>query len=233
MQNLKLRQPFLLATMLFLFFTNSMAQYKTYRLNAEGDTLNAIDQKDRKQGKWVIKVEPLRGEPGYEEEGIFKNNNKEGIWRKYSLQGDIIAVEVYKLGGKDGIQQYYTYLGDLIREESWRGYDPNAPYDTIPVYGEGNNEVIDYKIVKAEQYSVRHGEWKYYDPSNGRLVKVETYDRGHLETPGTDNSKKPVVTAAPGEKKKEVEKTPEMLEWEKKNKGKKKVVRDGRTSMGG
>ena len=182
-----------------------------------------------KQGKWVIHVEPLRGEPGYEEEGIFKNNNKEGIWRKYSLQGDIIAVELYKRGGKDGIQQYYTYLGDLIREESWRGYDPDAPYDTIAVYGEGNNEIIEYKIVKAEQYSVKHGEWKYYDAGSGRLVKVEKYERGHLETPN-DNKK---TVAAPPAKKKEVEKTPEMLEWEKKNKGKKNVVRDGRTYSGG
>ncbi len=231
MQILKIRQLFLLTAMLFLFFTNGMAQYKSYKLNAEGDTLNAVDKKDMKQGKWVMHVDPLRGEPGYEEEGIYKNNNKEGIWRKYSLQGDIIAVEVYKLGGKDGIQQYYTYLGDLIREESWRGYDPEAPYDTIAVYGEGNNEIIDYKIVKAEQYSVRHGEWKYFEAGSGRLVKVEKYERGHLETPG--DNKKTVVTAAPSEKKKEVQKTPEMLEWEKKNKGKKKVVRDGRTTAGG
>ena len=229
MQILKIRQLLVLTIMQFLFFTNGMAQYKSYKLNAEGDTLNAIDNKDRKQGKWVLHVEPLRGEPGYEEEGIFKNNNKEGFWRKYSLQGDIIAVEFYKLGGKDGLQQYYTYLGDLIREESWRGYDPDAPYDTIAVYGEGNNEIIDYKIVKADQYSVRHGEWKYYDAGTGRLVKVEKYDRGHLETPN-DNKK---TVAAPPAKKKEVEKTPEMLEWEKKNKGKKNVVRDGRTYSGG
>ena len=230
MQILKIRYLFLLATILLLFYTSGMAQYKTYKLNAEGDTLNAIDKKDMKQGKWVLHVEPLRGEPGYEEEGLFKNNNKEGIWRKYSLQGDIIAVELYKRGGKDGIQQYYTYLGDLIREESWRGYDPDAPYDTIAVYGEGNNEIIDYKIVKADQYSVRHGEWKYFDAGTGRLVKVEKYERGHLETP---NDNKKTVVAAPAEKKKEVKKTPEMLEWEKKNKGKKNVVRDGRTYSGG
>ncbi|MBK6635504.1 MAG: hypothetical protein IPG38_15490 [Chitinophagaceae bacterium] len=132
------------------------------------------------------------------------------------------------MGGKDGIQQYYTYLGDLIREESWRGYNPDAPYDTIAVYGEGNNEIIDYKIEKAEQYSVRHGDWKYFDAGTGRLVKVETYERGHLQTPGA-----PKTVAAPAEKKKEIEKTPEMLDWEKKNKGKKKVLRDGRTYSGG
>ena len=229
MQILKIRQLLLLTIIQFLFFMNGVAQYKSYKLNAERDTINAVDMNDMKQGKWVIHVEPLRGEPGYETEGIFKDNNKEGIWRHYSLEGDIIAVEFYKLGGKDGVQQYYTYLGDLIREESWRAYDPEAPYDTVAVYGEGNNEIIDYKITKAEQYSVRHGEWKYFDAGTGRLMKVEKYIRGHLEKPG-DNSK---TVVAPVEKKKEVEKTPEMIEWEKKNKGKKKVVRDGRTYSGG
>lgn len=229
MRILKIRQLFILTIMQFLFLMNGMAQYKTYQLNAAGDTLNAIDKNDKKQGKWVLRIEPLRGEPGYEEEGLFKNGNKEGIWRKYSLVGDIIAVEDYKLGGKHGVQQYYTYLGDLIREESWKGYDPDAPYDTIAVYGEGNNEIIDFKIVKADQYSVKHGEWKYYDAGTGRMVKLETYDRGHLVTPGGDKK----TAVAPATNKKEVEKTPEMLEWEKKNKGKKGVVRDGRTYSGG
>lgn len=229
MQILKIRQLLLFIIIQFLFLMSGMAQYKTFTLNADGDTLNAIDKNNLKQGKWVLHVEPLRGEPGYEEEGIFKNDKKEGMWRKYSLVGDIIAVEYYKFGGKDGIQQYYTYLGDLIREESWRGYDPDAPYDTIAVYGEGNNEIVDYKIIKAEQYSVKHGEWKYYEAGTGRLVKSEMYDHGHLETPG-DNAK---TVKAVTEKKKEVEKTPEMLEWEKKNKGKKKALRDGRTSSGG
>ncbi len=229
MQILKIRQLLLFPIFIFLFVMDGQAQYKSFKLNAEGDTLDAVDKNDKKQGKWLLHVEPLRGEPGYEEEGIFKNNNKEGIWRKYSLTGDIIAVEFYKLGGKDGVQQYYTYLGDLIREESWRGYDPDFPYDTVAVYGEGNNEIIDYKITKAEQYSVRHGEWKYYDAGSGRLMKAEMYERGRLVKPEDKNK----TVAAPAEKKKEVEKTPEMLEWEKKNKGKKKVVRDGRTYSGG
>ena len=229
MRILKIRQLLLFTIIQFLFLMNGLAQYKTFKISAEGDTLNAVDKNDMKQGKWVMHVEPVRGEPGYEEEGLFVKNNKEGMWRKYSLTGDIIAVEFYKLGGKNGVQQYYTYLGDLIREESWRGYDPEAPYDTVAVYGEGNNEIIDYKITKAEQYSVRHGEWKYYEAGNGRLVKVEKYLLGHLETPG-DNGK---TVVAPAAKKKEVEKTPEMIEWEKKNKGKKKVVRDGKTYSGG
>ncbi len=216
---------FLLIIIQFLFLMNGVAQYKSYKLNDKRDTINAVDKNNLKQGKWVIHIDELRGEPGYEEEGLFKNDKKEGIWRMYNLTGDIIGVENYKLGGKDGIQQYYTYLGDLYREESWRGYDPEAPYDTVAVYGTGSNEIVDYKIVKAEQYSVRHGEWRYYEPGSGRLVKSEKYDRGLLEKAGA----KAVAATAVETKPKKVEKTPEMLEWEKKNKGKKKVIRDGRT----
>ncbi|HRI24199.1 MAG TPA: hypothetical protein PLZ45_05960 [Ferruginibacter sp.] len=230
MQILKIRQLWLFAIIQIFFLMNGMAQYQSYKLSDTGDTLNAIDKNGLKQGKWVIHVDEVRGEPGYEEEGLFKNDKKEGVWRIYNLNSDLIAVENYKLGGKHGIQQYYTYLGELYREESWLGYDPDSPYDTVAIYGEGNNEIIDYKIVKAVQYSVKHGEWKYYDPkAGGRLIKSETYVRGHLETPGGMAGLVPQKTV---DKNKKAEKTPEMLEWEKKNKGKKNALRDGRTTGG-
>ena len=200
------------------------AQYKTFKISVKGDTINAIDNKGMKQGKWIIHVDALRGEPGYEEEGVFLNDKKEGLWRKYTLQGDITAIENYKFGGKDGLSQYFSPLGDLLREEHWRAYNPDAPYDTIPVYGTGNNEIISFKIVKAEQYSVKNGDWTFYDPSTGRILKIDKYDRGRLlEAPKSTE----VATEEPMKK----IKPKEVLEYEKKNSGKKKVrVRDGSTS---
>ena len=218
---LKVKKLVLLFVIIQFCYTAN-AQYKTYKISQKGDTLNAIDKKGLKQGKWVVHVDELRGEPGYEEEGIFINNKKEGTWRKYSLQGDIIAIENYKFGGKDGLSQYYTPMGEMIREENWRAYNPDTPYDTIAVYGTGSNEIISYKIVKAEQYSVKNGEWTYYDPSTGMIIKSEKYDRGHL-LPGQKTqtvTEEPIKMAKPAE----------VLEYEKKNSGKKKVrVRDGQT----
>jgi hypothetical protein len=225
MYQIKIQKLLVIALFMGLFLMKGFGQ--TFKLTEDGDTLNYTDAKKQKQGKWVIRVEPIRGNEGYEEEGIFKNDKKEGYWRQYNLQSDLIGVEQYKNGGKHGLQQYYTYLGDLLKEENWKGYDPDAPYDTIPVYGQGNNEIVDFKIVKAEQYSVKHGEWRWYEPG-GRLIKMEKYDRGFpLKDP---NAEKPIVKNDANTKKKEVPKTAEMLEWEKKNKGKKKVVRDGATS---
>lgn len=225
MKQLKIQKLSGIAILLFLITGNASAQYKEYKLNAKGDTINIVSKPGLKEGKWVIKVPELRGEPGYEEEGIFVKGQKEGYWRRYTTEGDLLAVESYKKGGKHGLQQYYTYVGELLREENWRGYDPESPYDTIPVYGTGSNEIVEFKIVKAEQYSVRQGEWRYFDPATGGILRTENWERNNLIQPGSTT---PSVAAGP---KKKPEKTAEMIEWELKNKGKKNAIRDGRTGL--
>jgi hypothetical protein len=214
----------------FIFLQQATAQLKSFKISERGDTINKIDKKNMKQGKWVLRTEELRGEPGFEEEGRYKDDAKEGIWRKYNLQGDPVGFETYLHGGKDGLQQYYSPLGELIREENWRGYNPDAPYDTIAVYGTGSNEIIDYKIVKASQYSVKHGIWKYYETVTGRLLKTEEWKGNNLVLPNTPKTEMAGGKSLGGVKK-VVAKTPEMLEWEKKNKGKKKAIRNGETGL--
>lgn len=212
------------AFQLFLFQAN--AQNKSFKISVKGDTINVVDHNGLKQGKWVVHVDPLRGEPGYEEEGVLVNDKKEGHWRKYDLQGDIISYENYKAGDKEGLSQYFTTLGDLVREENWRAYNPDEPYDTIPIYGTGSNEILSYKIVKAQPYSVKDGNWTYYDPSTGKIIKTEKYDRGYLL-----DQPKNSETVSDEPMKKIVPK--EVLEYQKKNSHKKKVkVRDGNTSGG-
>src|ERR1700744_2417505 len=147
----------LIALLFVLFAVNANAQYKSFKISANGDTINIVDSKGLKQSRWVNTVAPLRGEPGYDEEGEYKDDKKTGVLRLYNTTGDLVGVENYLFGGKDGIQQYFTFLGNLVREESWRGYNPNSPYDTVAVYGSGNGEITGYKIVKAEQYSVKDG----------------------------------------------------------------------------
>jgi len=206
------------------------AQYKSFQLTPKGDTINIVDDSSRKQGRWVISVGELRGEPGYEEEGVFKNDKKTGVWRKYNTTGDLIAFENYRMGGKDGIQQYFSFLGVLQKQEEWRGYNPDAPYDTIPVYGTGSNEIIEYKIVKAEQYSVPHGEWKYYNPQ-GNVIAIERYDRGQLiKDPPPKKSNAAELSNRPKDEK---IKPQEVLDYEKKYSKKKRnqMERIGKTSL--
>jgi antitoxin component YwqK of YwqJK toxin-antitoxin module len=164
----------------------------------------------------------LRGEPGYEAEGVFVNNRKEGPWRVYSLMGDLIGIENYRWGNKDGIAQYFNINGQLRLEQSWKALNPDKLYDTIQV--EDINKLNSYHevIVKNEGASLKHGTWKYYD-ENGAVIKMETYTLGKLESDGNTAAVEP-------EKPKKVPKPKEVLEFEKQKKGKKKIrYQDGST----
>jgi hypothetical protein len=209
----------------------SFAQCKTYFIGVKGDTLNCTDPGGLKQGKWVIKTPPLRGEPGFEEEGEFKDNKKEGYWRRYSEQGDILAIENYKYGYKNGISQYYSLQG-LIREESWRAVNPEYPYDTVRVYDLKNADKYDLRIVKVEGTSYKQGTWKYYDPQTGLITKTEDYIMDKKVDPftGRNQDAAAVTSDTSAVAKKKVDKPAEVLQYEKKNTNKKKIkVRDGAT----
>jgi hypothetical protein len=215
-------QRILYFTILVLLMSASKgySQWKSYIVSPKGDTLNCVDQNDKRQGRWVIHVDELRGEPGYEEEGVYKNNRKEGLWRVYALTGDIKGVEFYKWGLKDGVCQYFGMNGTLLREESWRAINPDKEYDTLQV--EDLDHLDHYKtvVVKNEGAAIKDGTWKYYDPSTGMVQREETYTVGKLEHPAAPQT---AATQAP----KTVAKPKEVLEFEKKI-GKKKVkVQDG------
>jgi hypothetical protein len=186
--------------------------------------------KSQKQGKWKIRIESLRGEPGYEEEGVFKNNQKEGPWRLYSLEGDFIGLENYRWGFKDGICRYYTIAG-LEREESWRAINPEIPYDTIDVPDVVDQYKIIRRVIKREGDAYKNGVWKYYRPGSLSLVKTENYDMDKLVIPKVEGAITTNVAKADTAKKATPKlKTKEILDFEKKNSGKKAFkVRDGRT----
>ncbi len=212
---------------LLLFFISgrSFAQLKDYTIGVKGDTLNATDAKGQKQGKWIVRYDAVRGEPGYEEEGQYIDNRREGTWRRYTLMSDLIAIENYRWGNKDGICQYFNGLGELLREESWRAINPDKIYDTLDVEDVNHPETYRTVIVKNEGAGVKHGTWKFYDPVRGTVVKTETYVVGKLETGNKD-----LTTTTESTEKKTISKPKEVLEFEKKNAGKKKVrVRDGST----
>lgn len=210
----------------------SGAQYQNYKIGIKGDTLNAVDMQGQKQGKWILKMPALRGEPGYEEEGVFKNDKKEGVWRRYSAMGDIIAVENYRWGHKDGLSQYFNMNGS-VRDESWRAINPDNPYDTVEVPDPVDKYKVTMVVVKVEGSSVKHGVWRYYDETSGRFQRAETYFLGKLDD--ANNKKKAEVlntvdSAMQVRKKLSDENKPkEIQEYEKKNSGKKNIkVREGR-----
>jgi antitoxin component YwqK of YwqJK toxin-antitoxin module len=229
---------YLLPLLLFVSLSAS-AQWKSYIVGIKGDTLNRVDMQGRKQGPWTVKVPELRGERGYEEEGYFTDDKKEGRWVRYSEQGDKLAVENYRWGQKDGRCEYYNNVEDLVRVESWRAIDPKNPYDTVAVTDPKNpNKILRFEIVKVESPSVKHGFWRYYDPNTGRVEKSEQWVLDRLKVKEDDEATAAAdttdgdtaATAKKASEKKEKAKPKEVLEYEKKNSGKKKIkVRDGGT----
>jgi hypothetical protein len=215
----------LLLICLLFVSAGATAQWKNYRLINDGkDTINRIDQKDLKQGEWIVRVESVRGEPGYEEEGVFINNRKEGEWRIFNLMGDLVGIEQYRWGLKDGVAQYFTSHGSLRLEQSWLALNPDKPYDTIQVEDVDKLNSYSEVIVKNEGAALKHGTWKYFDGESGSIIRTETYNFGKLEN---DNSSAAVEPAKP----KSVAKPKEVLEFEKKRAGKKKIrYQDGSTN---
>ncbi|MEJ7913341.1 MAG: hypothetical protein WKF70_09315 [Chitinophagaceae bacterium] len=222
--------------LLLAISTNSFAQCKDYIIGAKGDTLNCTDMKGRKQGPWVVKVESLRGERGYEEEGMYTNSMKTGIWRMYNLEGDLMAMENYRWGQRDGRNTYFNFAGQVLREEAWRAIDPKNPFDTINVYDVNDPTIIKGKqVIKVESLTVKHGTWKYYDAMTGRVERTEKWvmDKPKMETVVDDLAPIDVAdgSASKAVKKPVVTKKPQAIaDYEKKNSGKKKIrVRDGNT----
>jgi antitoxin component YwqK of YwqJK toxin-antitoxin module len=206
---------------LLLISLNSFSQWKNYRLINDGkDTVNRIDQQGKKQYEWINRVESVRGEPGFEEEGEYKNDRKEGEWRIFNLMGDLIGIEHYKWGNKDGVAQYFSIHGNVRMEQSWKALNPDKQYDTIQVEDVDKLDTYHEVIIKNDGAALKHGEWKIYDPETGALLKTENYVLGKLQ-----NDKSAAVTDQP----KKIEKPKEVLDFEKSKKGKKVRYQDGST----
>lgn len=218
----------------FICFTEVNAQCKTFYIGRNGDTLNCVDTKNRKQGKWIIKKEALRGNPGYTEEGKYKDDMKEGEWRMYGEMGDLLAVENYRWGNKDGISKYYTIAG-LEHEESWKAINPENPYDTVDVIDVIDDRNVKQVLIKREPIAYENGTWTYYNPSNGSIIRVLKFNMGVPVIENVDNiknnGKNASDSSAAAKSDKNKPKPKEVLEFEKKysNKKKKMLLREGRT----
>jgi hypothetical protein len=228
-----------LLILLILVSTEGFSQCKTFNLTSKGDTINCTDVKGMKQGPWIVQVPELRGERGFEEEGYYLNDKKEGTWRRFSLEGDLIAVENYSWGMKNGRCFYYTNVGEPLREESWRAIDPKNAFDTVDITDPNDPTLILRKeIIKNEGTSMRHGTWKFYDPSRGTIDHTEQWVLNRPKKEVVNDDMAPIDVSEDGSTTakpvvKEAKKPQAILDYEKKNSGKKKVkVRDGSTGGG-
>ncbi len=198
-----MRRLLFLCLALLLVCSNSIAQEK----------VNQRDAQNRKQGRWIEEVGELRGEPGYTWEGIYKNGRKEGVWKKTSSIGNLLAEETYKNNVLDGYCKYYFSNGKLSQEGAFLATEIEGQRDTIMIIDPVTNAETPTEIVRQGN-SVRNGVWKLYDEETGKMVK-EYYKRG--ETVSADELGDSTETVAPA-----VKKAPLQLPHENTGKHKKK-----------
>ncbi len=116
---------------LFLLFL-SFGSAKSQSCEIVGyDTINMIDKKGYKKGKWVIKgMHYFTGRTktisGYRpdqtvETGIYNNNRKEGIWEEYYSNGKMRSTLTYVNGVLEGPATFYNSDGKVMKEGSFKG----------------------------------------------------------------------------------------------------------------
>lgn len=184
-----MKKRWFLNFLLLLVMGSSFAQVKS----------NQRDGQNRKQGRWVEEVSELRGEPGYTWEGVYKNDRKEGVWKKTSAIGNLLAEETYKNNVLDGYCKYYFPNGKLNEEGAFLATEIAGQRDTIMIIDPVTNAETPTEIVRLGN-SVRNGVWKLYDEETGKMVK-EYYKRGETVTAGeigdTATEAAPAVKPAP------------------------------------
>jgi hypothetical protein len=118
--------------------------------------------------------------------------------------------------------------------------DPKIAYDTVAVYDiKDATKIINYLVVKNEGIALKHGRWTYYDPREGTIEASEYYVMNKLRTEEdefiADEDIKPISITDKKAKSdtataKKITKPQPILDYEKKNSGKKKIkARDGQT----
>lgn len=187
------------------FFLLSVLATMCFSVSAiadQGGEINTVDDKGRRQGKWIIfgKDEPHKGYPsdGKIEEGPYLDDRKEGVWIKYHndgetprLQGEYHnnrpsgAYTKFYPDGKvreTGVFDRNKYSGQLKR------YHENGQLEYEATYNENGKEE------GAVKYYYPNGQLEYeYNASNGVAVgdAARYYENGDVKekiTYGTDGA---------------------------------------------
>lgn len=141
---------------------------------AQADTLlNRTDAQGKRQGQWFIRQPARMGEEAFTEWGSFDHGLRTGTWYRFDGQGDVKSIEHYRRGFLDGEAKYFEN-GHLACIGHYRGLNPGQDFDTIYVLDPVTD--VEYKrVVSTDRGSVKHGLWRYYDESTGRLVRELYY----------------------------------------------------------
>jgi antitoxin component YwqK of YwqJK toxin-antitoxin module len=150
--------------------------------HSQDDKINQKDPQGKKQGKWIYfgKDRPSEGYPadGKVEEGVYKDDRKEGIWIKYHNDGS-----TPKLKGE--------YVNNRPQGEYVKYYPNGKP---IEVGSFVRNHYQDSLKRYHENGKLKY-EANYNDQGNEQGTVKNYYPNGQLEFEYTSNNGKPTGKA--------------------------------------
>lgn len=134
---------------------------------ASDGELNKVDDQGQRQGYWVVKGEML-SDKAYKpqdkvEEGNYKDNRKEGLWKKYWPGGKLRNEINYQSGKPEGEYKLYFENGQLEEHGIWKGNKNTGEFKRY--YTNGNPQ---QHFAFAEN-GKRNGTQKYYH-ENGKMA---------------------------------------------------------------
>lgn len=158
----------------FLVFMNQSMVAQAQKMEAK-DTINQRDKYNRKQGYWIYRnYQSLDDLFSYTMYGYYIDDKKNGPWVKIDSYGKLKSEENYFKDVLNGLCKYYD-KGRLILVANYRAIDPDLIQDTVSVLDPESLMEEDVVIVPSSRGSLKHGLWKYFDPTTGNLVKTELY----------------------------------------------------------
>jgi len=124
---------------------------------------NKTDANGKKQGLWEEKS------PAGTSKGTFVNDQKDGCWTSYAVDGKLLRIDHFNKGRRDGIAVEIDQRGYLV-SETYYGNDLIEGTAKKFFYGSNPASIIDYVHGKI------NGKKKiYYENSAGKLMEESEY----------------------------------------------------------
>ena len=134
---------------------------------ASGGEINQTDAKGQRQGYWIIKgsmIDDHAYKPESKvEEGIYLDNRKNGLWKKYWPNGKVRSEINYDHGKPQGEYKLYYENGKLEEHSTWTNSKNTGAFKR---YYENGNPQQDFLFADNGK---RNGLQKYFH-DNGKLA---------------------------------------------------------------
>jgi antitoxin component YwqK of YwqJK toxin-antitoxin module len=143
------------------------AQIISFEKGINGDTINAVDNFGKKQGKWIIKGKNKQGTcytaEQKVEEGKYLDNRKIGKWLEYYCNGNLKNQVTFQNGRPEGYVIMYHESGKIMEEGNWKNGRWTGSYKLYYENGQLQHEF------NFNTSGKREGNIKYYHP-NGQIA---------------------------------------------------------------